>query len=84
MNKVDPQVKRVLDALEGIPTGKDTIIAAFDSTRESKGNTDCDGVKDEIEIQRAIDTARSPGGEVKLKDGKYHVDTITFPDNGEK
>lgn len=57
------------------PTKPYVFVAASDSSEKDKQGADfvCDGVNDEVELQRAIDTAN---GEVVLAEGTYYIDSF--------
>lgn len=74
---------------DGIPTDdvleKNAImVAAHDSPETVKELADyiCDGVADQVEIQRAIDLSRSRGGVVSLAKGTFYLDgNLVVPGN---
>lgn len=60
------------------------IVAAADSATTSKAQADyvCTGTNDHLEIQAALDALPSGGGEVKLLEGTYYIESsITLDSN---
>lgn len=57
------------------------IVAASDSIDSTRGDYECDGTADDVQIQTAIDACTS-GGTVVLLEGTYNISaTITMADN---
>lgn len=61
--------------LSGIPRTATYVIAASDSTSQSKAQADyvCDGTDDHVEIQAAIDALPTTGGRIVLDEGTYDI-----------
>lgn len=84
-----------VDMVRLITEGEDTakkiaipstiIIAAHNSTAEDKRIADfvCDGVNDEIEIQKALDHFSETSGTVILCNGNYNIDSLYDTGNAE-
>lgn len=53
-------------------------VASADASDYEKNKSDyvCDGLNDEVEIQKAIDMAVTYGGRVKLSSGKFIIDSL--------
>lgn len=69
-----PQTDGTMHALPD-PARNTLLVAAHDSPGESKMLADyiCDGVADQVEIQRALDASRSRGASVTLAEGTYNL-----------
>ena len=57
------------------PVNVTVLVAASDSLEASKAQADyvCDGVADQIEIQRALNALGTRGGTVSLTEGTFHL-----------
>ena len=55
------------------------IVAANNSSVADKAiaNYVCDGINDEVELQQAIDTFATTGGQIILCNGDYYIDSFT-------
>lgn len=56
-----------------------TVIAAPDSPNQEGADILCDGVDDDIEIQRALDAVPESGGKVVLRKGTYRLGNVIRP-----
>lgn len=76
---VDAELIKVRDSnlnpAHKITRGATVVVAASDSSAKSKAQADyvCDGVADDVEIQAALDSLPSTGGEIHLLDGTYQL-----------
>jgi len=57
------------------------LVAAADSLNQGQANFVADGVNDEVEIQAALDALPATGGEVKLLDGTYYIESSLVLDS---
>lgn len=57
------------------------VVAAADSLNQGQANYVCDGTNDEVEIQAALDALPDTGGEVKLLDGTYYIESSLVLDS---
>ena len=55
-----------------IQAGASIIVAAKDSPGQQRADFVCDGVNDQVEIQKAIDALPPSGGVVELLEGTFH------------
>jgi parallel beta-helix repeat protein len=51
------------------------VVAAYNSLHPEKADYQCDGSHDEVEIQAALDSLPSTGGQVVLLDGTFNVES---------
>jgi parallel beta-helix repeat protein len=51
------------------------VVAAYNSLHPEKADYRCDGVDDHVEIQAALDSLPSTGGQVILLDGTFNVES---------
>jgi parallel beta-helix repeat protein len=49
------------------------VVAAYNSLHPEKADYQCDGVDDHVEIQAALDSLPSTGGQVILLDGTFNI-----------
>lgn len=49
------------------------VVAAKDSVNKKKADFICDGIDDQVEIQKAIDSLPASGGQVELLEGTFNL-----------
>lgn len=57
------------------------VVAAKDSAQRNYANYVCDGVDDQVEINRAINSLPDAGGTIELLEGTYNISMAIRPKN---